>query len=244
MQNRRNYYRILHVQPGAPAEIIRMSYRTLMRRLKMHPDLGGDHWNAALINEAFATLNNAEKRAAYDLAMASLFNRQRNPPEAEPPAPRLLTAGGSESRPVERHSCPFCGTLHSAREASKPDAVCVYCDSALFPASKVIGGDLSRRVLIRTRRVLPITFFLYWPQKDAFAGTTEDISISGTCFTTELEMVPGERPRIECEFCSAVGTVRHCRRQSNDPASLWYVGVEFITVLIKQTRGTFLSTNV
>src|SRR5690606_3216066 len=54
--NRRNYYRVLHVQPDAPTEIIRMSYLTLMRRLKMHPDLGGDHRKAALINEAFATL--------------------------------------------------------------------------------------------------------------------------------------------------------------------------------------------
>ena len=45
-----DYYRILHVQPDAPREIIRTSYLTLMQRLKMHPDLGGDHWNAALIN--------------------------------------------------------------------------------------------------------------------------------------------------------------------------------------------------
>jgi DnaJ-class molecular chaperone len=50
--NRRNYYRILHVQPDAPTEVIKSSYRTLMQRLKMHPDLGGDHSEAALINEA------------------------------------------------------------------------------------------------------------------------------------------------------------------------------------------------
>ena len=32
MQNRRNYYRILHVQQDAPVEIIKTSYRTLMHR--------------------------------------------------------------------------------------------------------------------------------------------------------------------------------------------------------------------
>ena len=42
MENRRNYYRILHVQPDAPTEIIKSSYRTLMQKLRMHPDLGGD----------------------------------------------------------------------------------------------------------------------------------------------------------------------------------------------------------
>jgi hypothetical protein len=41
MKNRRNYYRILHVQEDAPEEIIRTSYRTLMQRMRMHPDLGG-----------------------------------------------------------------------------------------------------------------------------------------------------------------------------------------------------------
>jgi hypothetical protein len=39
-QNRRNYYRILHVQPDAPMEVIRASYRTLMQKLRFHPDLG------------------------------------------------------------------------------------------------------------------------------------------------------------------------------------------------------------
>ena len=43
MQNRRNLYRILHVQPEAPLEIIKASYRSLMTKLKLHPDLGGDH---------------------------------------------------------------------------------------------------------------------------------------------------------------------------------------------------------
>ncbi|UCH80563.1 MAG: J domain-containing protein [Nitrospiraceae bacterium] len=66
MKNRRNYYRILQVQPDAPMEIIRASYRTLMRDLMQHPDLGGDHWNASIINEAYATLSDSVKRNEYD----------------------------------------------------------------------------------------------------------------------------------------------------------------------------------
>jgi curved DNA-binding protein CbpA len=66
MENRRNYYRILQVQCDAPPEIIRASYRTIMRELKQHPDLGGDQWNACVINEAYETLSDNVKRAEYD----------------------------------------------------------------------------------------------------------------------------------------------------------------------------------
>ena len=66
MKNRRNYYRILKVQPDAPVEIIRASYRTLMRELKLHPDLGGSTYDASLLNEAYETLSNSARRAAYD----------------------------------------------------------------------------------------------------------------------------------------------------------------------------------
>ncbi len=66
MKNKRNYYRILYVQPDAPAEVIRASYRTLMHTLRQHPDLGGEHWNASIINEAHGVLTDEARRRAYD----------------------------------------------------------------------------------------------------------------------------------------------------------------------------------
>lgn len=63
---RRNYYRILNVQPDASLEIIKSNYRTLLQKLRLHPDLGGKDWNASIINEAYNTLRSPEKRAAYD----------------------------------------------------------------------------------------------------------------------------------------------------------------------------------
>jgi len=69
MNNKRNYYRILHVQPDAPKEIIQSSYRTLMQKLKAHPDLGGEDWNAAIINEAYKILIDSEKRHTYDVSL-------------------------------------------------------------------------------------------------------------------------------------------------------------------------------
>ena len=68
-KNKRNYYRVLFVQPDAPMEIIQASYRTIMQKLKAHPDLGGDTWNASVINEAYQTLIDHEKRVSYDAAL-------------------------------------------------------------------------------------------------------------------------------------------------------------------------------
>jgi DnaJ-class molecular chaperone len=66
VKNQRNYYRILHIQPDAPAAIIRASFQTMMQKLKQHPDLGGEHWNASVIIEAYRVLMDVDKRRAYD----------------------------------------------------------------------------------------------------------------------------------------------------------------------------------
>lgn len=100
LKNRRNYYRILQVQPDAPNEVIKASYRTLMKRLKCHPDLGGTHPLAALVNDAYQTLSHPRKRDEYDLlllmrqskasiSLGSLKSRSRivreGPIEKDPP---------------------------------------------------------------------------------------------------------------------------------------------------------------
>lgn len=72
MDNRRNFYRILRVQPDASFDVIQQSYRSLMQKLRLHPDLGGEERNARLINQAYATLRNPKRRAKYD---AELLNR-------------------------------------------------------------------------------------------------------------------------------------------------------------------------
>src|SRR5205085_8924241 len=66
MTNRRNFYRLLQVQPEAPLEVIRSSFRALMRECKFHPDLGGAHAEAALMIEAYETLSDPQRRAEYD----------------------------------------------------------------------------------------------------------------------------------------------------------------------------------
>ena len=73
-EERRNYYRTLNVQPDASLEIIKNNYRTLLQKLKMHPDLGGQNWNATIINEAYNTLRDPVKRAAYDKELLERYD--------------------------------------------------------------------------------------------------------------------------------------------------------------------------
>jgi curved DNA-binding protein CbpA len=72
--NRRNFYRILQVQPDASLEIIKNNYRTLLHKLRLHPDLGGENNTASYINLAYATLRNSAKRAVYDRQLLNQYN--------------------------------------------------------------------------------------------------------------------------------------------------------------------------
>lgn len=66
MIERRNFYRILHVQPDASMVVIRENYRILVQRLKMRPDLRHSDWNEELLDHAYDTLGDPARRAVYD----------------------------------------------------------------------------------------------------------------------------------------------------------------------------------
>lgn len=63
---KQNYYQILQIQPDAPPDVIKHNYKILLHKLKIHPDLGGNNKDAALINIAYETLSHPEKREEYD----------------------------------------------------------------------------------------------------------------------------------------------------------------------------------
>lgn len=67
MADRRDYYAVLGVAPGSEDVVIAAAYRALMRRY--HPDTNKDamaQQKAREINEAYAVLGDAAKRAEYD----------------------------------------------------------------------------------------------------------------------------------------------------------------------------------
>ncbi|MEM9385636.1 MAG: DnaJ domain-containing protein [Pseudomonadota bacterium] len=76
MQERRNYYRLLQVQPDAPVDVIRTNYRTLLQKCAMHPDLGGSDRGAAALNLAWQTLRDPQQRAEYDRELLARYSVQ------------------------------------------------------------------------------------------------------------------------------------------------------------------------
>jgi hypothetical protein len=83
MTSKRTFYDILQVAPDASSEVITSAYRTLMTKLKKHPDLGGDPMEAVVINLAYETLSDPARRAGYDAELTA-----RKGTEGQTKAPR------------------------------------------------------------------------------------------------------------------------------------------------------------
>ena len=67
-ENKRDYYEVLGIERGADEDTIKKAYRKMAKQY--HPDLHpGDKEAEAKfkeVNEAYAVLSDADKRAAYD----------------------------------------------------------------------------------------------------------------------------------------------------------------------------------
>jgi hypothetical protein len=88
---------------------------------------------------------------------------------------------------------------------------------------------------------MPVSLCLTWPAQRLIEGTTTDISIAGMRLVIDLELIVGERVRLDCAFCSAVGLVRSARLEPRRRREAWHVGIEFLTLRIKQPRGSLVS---
>ncbi|MCC7490236.1 MAG: J domain-containing protein [Gammaproteobacteria bacterium] len=235
MENRRNYYRILQVQPGAPVEIIRASYRTLMQRLKAHPDLGGEHGHAALINEAYAVLTSPRKRAAYDQDFQLRVIDTRTEAARDAPAARR----GARGHQAEH--CLFCGAPHQSRPVQQPDARCRHCASPLHPATARQLASDGRRALPRLPGNHELRLFTRWPGP-AITGHSRDVSPDGIGFETRRLLEPGTVVKVDSDWCQAVARITHIRLDDGSSDGSWLVGAGFLSVVFPRSRGVFLST--
>ena len=241
MDDPRDYYRILHVHPDAPTEIIRSSYRTLMQRLKQHPDLGGDHENAALINEAYATLTDPAKRAEYDRNRAvGRTETGRTKSAKQPDDPGKTNVSWHTYRGMGIGYCGFCKTAHEHGADAPEDALCGNCQSPLKRAERHKVHDSGMRALERFPKEQVIRFYTDWPDSPMNAGRSRDISLDGMQFETGLQLKVNQMIKIDCDVCRAVARVAHVHQEENS----WVVGVEFVTLMFEKVQGTFISAEV
>jgi len=237
----RNYYAILHVSRDAPVEIIRSSYRTLMQRLKNHPDLGGDAATAALINQAYAALTDIKRRAEYDASLDAA---------RQPGAGR--TGGTQETHPTRTpdrtldpsHECVFCKTPHEHGNVIHAEAECTVCGSPLYPDERRRFETTGKRAVARISKRQDITFYTHWPQSQGFAGRTEDISLNGMRFVTNENLSEVQYIKIVGRVVEAVGEVRHCSKRRCGETVCSVAGVSFVTIRFARSIGAFVSHRV
>jgi hypothetical protein len=201
--NRRNYYRILHVQPEAPGPIITASYRAMMSKLRLHPDLGGDTAGAALINEAYAVLSDPARRASYDQKLQSGKAGGRN---------REGVARAPAAQPADAPGiCPFCRATTAA--TLQANTRCHRCDSPLVPppARPLAKNELfGRRAVPRMHRSDPVTLVEAW-QAPTCAAQLRDLSVTGISIITDHRIERQQVIRIIGPLFDILATVVGCR---------------------------------
>jgi hypothetical protein len=254
MNNRRNFYRILHVQPEAPLEIIKASYRGLMTTLKVHPDLGGDHKYAVLINQAYAVLSDPKKRRQYDEMLHSSNSQRRGCPVHEAPVythesstPRRSNAYQSfcdddqqpSSAALQR--CLFCGT--DLAIASRANKYCIHCRSPLALVQSIPDDRLrelfGRRASPRIAKAGTLVIYPNWPH-DGYSARLLDLSLSGISMLTEYGAHIGQILKFNCDNLKGIASVVSVQVNG---ANFW-VHASFLTADFVTKAGVFVSEKV
>lgn len=226
MKCRRNYYRILQVQPDAPFEVIRASYRTLMKELQAHPDLGGEVGDAKKLNEAYEVLRDSQLRAEYDAGLYEFYTKK--------PLPK------SNKNSLIRVFCPFC-KRPLARKA-KPDETCFTCSC---PLESRDGDELDRqcrRSEVRVKKSGKIRYYTHWPQKGEVAEVI-NVSPKGMRLIVRKTLAYDSIIKLSSPHLSAIASVKDCHRKVVRGVSCFSVGIEFKTIRFSDQVGSFVSAS-
>ena len=240
--NRRNYYRLLHIQHDAPAEVIKASYRTIMQKLKQHPDLGGDPENASFLNDAYTTLINTKKRVEYDRKQAISKKSgyvYRSQAKTSTQKKHNRSVRYSDFGPAY---CPFC-QVSAPGKTLRGDVIanCRVCESPLMPVRKISHEGDSKRSVKRTSVRGQIQFWSSWPQSIAETGKIQNLSPMGLKFLYVNRLPLNSLIKIDSQGLKAVGRVVSCLRSTNRQIQGYCISTEFITLNYNETRGACVS---
>lgn len=236
-RNRRNYYRVLYVQPEAPTEVIKASYRALMGTLRRHPDLGGDHEQAALLNEAYAVLTDPARRADYDQRYSARYLRGPRPGVpgmANAPTPAATASPASTSAPpAPLSACPVCAAALPAR--IDVHTRCTTCGGPLAPpprtasqASELFG----RRGHTRRPKDHEVQLRWGWPARE-MTVRWRDLSLGGLSVLAPQPLPEGGVVRLLDPALDAVAAVVSCRASG----AAYAVHARMITADFLHARG-------
>ena len=203
---RRNLYRILHVQPEAPAEVIRAAYRALMGA-GAHPDRGGIHERAIQLNAAYDVLGHPERRRQYDAARRAIHEAARRAagrPTSTAAAPTTTPVFDPWCWHADRR-CPFCTRAFALPMRPR----CSHCGSPLAPppvvADRVFGTSERRRAVRIVREAEVIVRSPGHPE--ALIARLRDLSATGLSLVAPLRLERGRPIRVVAPAFDAVAGV-------------------------------------
>jgi hypothetical protein len=238
---RRNLYRILQVQPEAPDEVLKASYRALIGGARgQHPDRGGDAARAAAINHAYAVLGDPARRAAYDRSL-----RQAQPQPARPiTGPAAPAPGDPAGRAAAMMACAFCAAPVPHAQAED----CAACGAPLQPPPRLGVGpgetletDAPTEGDPRRREVRIPRSDRAWMQlpgeSEEVAVRIDDLSFHGIGLSAGRPVREGTPLRLRAGGFDAVVLVLHCRRAGADYA----LHGRLLTMRMRGRSGTFVN---
>lgn len=246
--NRRNYYRLLHVQHDAPAEVIKAAYRALIAM--HHPDKGGDHTEASMVNEAYNVLSDATRRAAYDAQRAAKQQpkhardaRSSRPEDAAgqtASAAQPSTQSSTQSstpRSGPAHRCPLCGLGTPA--VINATSRCSRCRAPLAPVvHNQKKGAVERRAMPRVSKSDWALMYVDWPS-EVIDVRMRDISLDGLSVYSGAEIAPKRTIRVAGASFDVVAEIVSCRRVGK----VFTLHGRLITAYFSTPSGSFVSTS-
>lgn len=119
-----DYYEILGVEPAAPSDTIKRAYRR--QSAVSHPDKGGSVGTFRLVQIAYETLADPDRRTIYDRARTAATPQeaqaQHQPPPPPPPSTPGRSTGDSEASRNSRESPADAGEYPFAKPKAEPTA--------------------------------------------------------------------------------------------------------------------------
>jgi len=190
-----DYYEVLQVFPNADTNVIQAAYKRLA--LKYHPDRNHDpgaHEKMRLLNEAYETLSEPERRRAYD------DQRRRAEPASQTPRERpgwntnTDANHGTRAREEPRKSQPDADYAKLQRLVAQPTAPAAYGRGGFEPAmgKPLLGGAqalLGTAALACAGGALLLSLFMNVltfvtpPQTDPYIGWLPALGLVGLLLT-------------------------------------------------------------
>ena len=230
--NRRNYYRLLHVQSDAPHEVIKAAYRALISG--HHPDHGGDNEDAALLNEAYHVLCDPVQRGEYDAMRAARSGRVAGKGSAA--GPGRIPPDESAARVAMTSHCSLC---HLVLPASvQPSSRCTRCHAPLAPALHMTVGPkgFERRSVPRVNKSDWALLYLHWPA-EVVDVRMRDLSMDGISVYSGTEVSVPHVIRVVGASFEVVADLVSCRRV----AKVYTLHGRLLTAMFNDQSGGFAS---